>query len=204
MVTDNILSWTNLRDNSKIEYSFPAEIYIYNKDKDNKQVDTFGCFYYHNGLATFDNEPELYMRPVKITDDTTLQQKINTFVYSQGYNYANVTTYPKLDVVYGDNLCLFNTPKENYTYLNNYDGKSPIYTRYWENYLNERYNIQNKVVTCYLTLTPKDWTDFRFNRFIKIDGILYMVNKIYDYNIETTEPTKVDLITITDIKGYTE
>ena len=36
MVTDNILSWTNLRDNSKIEYSFPAEIFIYNKDKDNK------------------------------------------------------------------------------------------------------------------------------------------------------------------------
>ena len=204
MATDNILSWTNLYDNSKIEYSFPAEIYIYNKDKDNKQVDTFGCFYYHNGLATFDTEPELYMRPVKITDDTTLQQKINTFVYSQVYNYTNTLTYPKLDIVYGDNLCLFNTPKDNYTYINNYTGKATIYSKYWENYLNERYNIQNKVVTCYLTLTPKDWTDFRFNRFIKIDGVLYMVNKIYDYNIETPEPTKVDLITITDIKGYTE
>lgn len=204
MSTDNVLSWTNLYDNSKIVYSFPAEIYIYNKDKDNKQVDTFGCFYYHNGLATFDTELSLYMRPVKITDDTILQEKINTFVYSQGYNYANVTTYPKLDVVYGDNLCLFNTPKENYTYLNNYSDKATIYSRYWEKYLNERYNIQNKVVTCYLTLTSKDWTDFRFNKFIKIDGVLYMVNKIYDYNIETLEPTKVDLITITDIKGYTE
>ena len=144
------------------------------------------------------------MRPVCISDDTALQMGAYTFFYSQTFNSVNVTTYPKLDVVYDNNLCLFNTPKENYTYLNNYDGKSPIYTRYWENYLNERYNIQNKVVTCYLTLTPKDWTDFRFNRFIKIDGVLYIVNKIYDYNIETTEPTKVDLITITDIKGYTE
>jgi hypothetical protein len=53
-------------------------------------------------------------------------------------------------------------------------------------------------------LTPKDWTEFKFNKFITIDGVLYMVNKIYDYNIETPEPTKVDLITITDITGYTK
>lgn len=202
--TDNILSWTNIYDNKKIVYSFPAEIYVYNKDKEKKQVDTFGNFYYHNGNALFDTTPALCLRPVKLSDDTILQQSTNTYCYSQGYNYADITTYPKLDIVYGDKLCLFNVPKENYTYINNYGGKSTIYSRYWENYLNERYNIQNKVVTCYLALTPKDWTDFRFNKFIKIDGILYMVNKIYDYNIETSEPTKVDLITITDISGYTE
>ena len=204
VTTDNVLSWTNLYDNKVIKYSFPSELYVYNKDKDNKQVDTFGCYYYHNGPTYFSTEQSLYMRTVEISDDTTLQQKTNTYVYSQTFNSVNVTTYPKLDVVYGDNICLFNTPKDNYTYINNYSGKATIYSKYWEKYINERYNIQNKVVTCYLTLTPKDWSEFSFNKFIKIDGVLYMVNKIYDYNIESTEPTKVDLITITDIKGYTE
>lgn len=202
--TDNVLSWGNIYDNKRLVYSFPSELYVYCKDKNDKYSGVFGRYFYFNGLADFSTEAALYMRPVKITDDTTLQMGTNTFFYSQGYNYANTPTYPKLDIVYGDNLCLFNAPKENYTYINNYTGKATIYSKYWENYLNERYNIQNKVVTCYLTLTPKDWTDFRFNKFIKIDGVLYMVNKIYDYNIETPEPTKVDLITITDITGYTE
>ena len=202
--TDNVLSFINLAKHN-IVYSFPNELFIYNRDKDNKQVDIFGTFYYHNGLSEFNRESTLGLIYPRISDDSNFQQTNNTYAYTAiQSDYSLVNTYPKLDIVYGDNLCLFNTPKENYTYLNNYDGKSSIYTRYWENYLNERYNIQNKVVTCYLTLTPKDWTDFRFNRFIKIDGVLYMVNKIYDYNIETPEPTKVDLITITDIKGYTE
>ena len=202
--TDNVLSFINLSKHN-IVYSFPNELFIYNKDKDNKQVDIFGTFYYHNGLSEFTTESTLGLIYPRISDDSNFQQTNNTYTYTAiQTDYSLVNTYPKLDIVYGDNLCLFNTPKENYTYLNNYDGKTSIYTRYWENYLNERYNIQNKVVTCYLTLTPKDWTDFRFNRFIKIDGVLYMVNKIYDYNIETPEPTKVDLITITDIKGYTE
>lgn len=202
--TDNVLSWGNINNNKRLVYSFPSELYVYCKDKNDKYSGVFGRYFYFNGLADFSTEAALYMRPVKITDDTTLQMGTNTFFYSQDYNYANTPTYPKLDIVYGDNLCLFNAPKENYTYINNYTGKATIYSKYWENYLNERYNIQNKVVTCYLTLTPKDWTDFRFNKFIKIDGVLYMVNKIYDYNIETPEPTKVDLITITDITGYTE
>lgn len=200
--TDNVLSWTNLYDNKVIKYSFPNELYIYNKDKDNKQVDTFGCYYYHGGIAQFSTEPGLYMRSVKITDDTTLQQRTNTYVYSQNYNYANVNTYPKLDIIYDNNICLFNIPKENFTYINNYSGKDSIYSKYWEKYINERYSIQNKLVTCYLTITPKDWLYFDFNKFIKIDGVLYMVNKIYDYNIENVEPTKVDLVSITDLRGY--
>jgi hypothetical protein len=36
-----------------------------------------------------------------------------------------------------------------------------------------------------------------------IENQLYFVNKIYDYNADSLEPTKVDLITIQDIGGYT-
>ena len=102
-----------------------------------------------------------------------------------------------------NNMILFNIPKENFTYNNNYAGKTTLYTRYWKNYLDERYSIQNKLMTCYITLTPTDWMNFEFNHFIMIDGIIYMVNKIYDYNIEVPEATKVDLISITNTSGYT-
>ena len=59
------------------------------------------------------------------------------------------------------------------------------------------------MVTCYLKLTPSDYANFDFNHFITIENQLYMVNKIYDYDITNDESTKVDLITIQDIKGYT-
>jgi len=142
-----------------------------------------------------------------ITDDTVIQV-VNAIYYYAGRNVQDVyeiSRYNCLSSVYEDKLCLFNKPKKNYTYnYSIFNNTYSIYDLYWKNYLDERYNIQNKIVTCYLTITPKDWIDFQFNKFITIDGVLYMVNKIYDYNIETIEPTKVDLITITDINGYTE
>jgi hypothetical protein len=113
------------------------------------------------------------------------------------------STYPKLDIVNGDNLCVFNVPKENYTYLNNYSGKHSIYYNLWEKYVNERYNVQNKIVTCYLRITPQLWSNFKYTKFARIENQIYFVNKIYDYDITSATPTKVDLITIQSIDSYT-
>lgn len=201
--TDNVLSWTNIYDNHKIVYSFPAELYVYNKDKDNKQVDTFGSYYFHNGISFFSTEASLNLRPVCISDDTTFQQANNTYMYSQGAgNLKYLTSYPALDVVRGNNICLFNVPSENYTYINNYSGKNSIYTNLWKTYINERYNIQNKKITCYVDLKPSEYNQFDWNKLVKIGNQLCIVNKIYDYDITSNGVTKVDLITIQDFSGY--
>lgn len=201
--TDNILSWKNLYTNTII-YSLPPEIYVYNKDKDKKQVSLFGAYFFHNGLSNFNTEEELRLHPVKLSDDTYFQQSNNTYFYTQINNeMIDVSTYPSLDIVRDENLCVFSIPKENYTYTDKYSGKQTIYTNFWENYLNERYNIQNKKVTCYLKLNQSDWINFEFNKFIKIGNQLYIVNKIYDFNVSDLQTTKVDLITIQDISAYT-
>ena len=204
--TDNVLSWENLYGKLQFSYVFPNEISIYNKDKDNKNMSVFGSMYFYNGLTDFDTSNN--MRTVQISDDTRLQIATNTYFYSQisGEN-LKPTKYPLLDVVYKNtkNVCLFATPYKNYTYvLDNYTNCNGIYYNFWENYLNERYNKQNKIVTCYLRLTPYDIANFKYNNFVKIENQLYMVNKIYDYNIDENIPTKVDLITIQDLKGYTD
>lgn len=204
--TDNVLSWKNLKNNHSIVYSFPAEIMVCNKDKDNKQVDIFGAYFFHNGLANFSTEATLYMCSVTISDDTNFQSFVDTYFYNQAASHieqTGVTTYPKLDIVNGDNLCTFNVPSENYTYLNNYAGKKSIYSNFWETYINERYNIQNKKLTCYVDLKPSDYNQFEWNKLVKIDGQLCIVNKIYDYNVNSNTTTKVDLITIQNIDGYT-
>lgn len=203
--TDNVLSWNNLFYEHTIVYSLPAEISVYNKDKDSKQVNIFGTFYFHNGIADFDTEEALNMRSVVISDDTSLQQSTSTYFYAQDNGpTASVTTYPKLDIVRGDNTCTFNIPKENYTYIKNYSGKSSIYTNLWETYINERYNIQNKKITCYVDLKPSEYNQFEWNKLVKVDKQLCVVNKIYDYDITSNGITKVDLITIQDINGYND
>lgn len=202
--TDNILSWTNLFDNHKIVYSFPSELYVYCKDAEDKYVDTFGSFYFHNGLRNFSTEASLNLRDVYISDDTALQNATNKYFYTQMNSEMQlVTTYPNLDIVRGDNLCVFNVPKENYTYINNYSGKQCIYTNLWQKYMNERYNVQNKKITCYVNITPQDYNQFKWNTLVQIGNQLCIVNKIYDYDITAGVPTKVDLITIQDITGYT-
>lgn len=207
--TDNVLSWTNIYDNHKIIYSFPPEIYIYNKNKDGKQVDLFGSFFFHNGIINFSNESALALRPVKLSDDSATQVHNNTYCYSQSGNDTvsisrAVYQYPKLEILSDNNFCTFNIPSENYTYLQNYSNKNTIFSNFWETYINERYNVQNKLVTCYIKLSPKDFVNFKWNNFILIDDTLYLVNKIYDYDITTNNSTKVDLITVYNINGYND
>ena len=203
--TDMCVSWENLYTNLSVIYTLPAEITAYNKDKDEKNVNVFGSMLFYKGLADFDRTSGL--RTVSITDDTDFQVFNHTYFYTQNGQegkYIKTYKYPVLDIVKDDNLCTFTTPSENYTYVPNaYNNKNGIYKNFWEHYLNERYNKQNKIVTCYLRLTPYDFAQFQYNNFVKIQNQLYMVNKIYDYHIDENVPTKVDLVTIQDIKGYT-
>jgi len=204
--TDNILNWEDLYTKTKVVYTLPAELYVSNKDKDKKNISVFGSMLFFKGIVNFDTEYDL--RPVKISDDTNFQTLTQTYFYSQdGEEGCNVRCdkYPLLDIVYDTNLCLFNTPMENYTYIpNHYDNTKGIYTNFWKQYLDERYNTNNKIVTCYLHISPTDYMNFEFNKFIKIENQLYMVNKIYDYDITNNSTTKVDLITIQNINGYIE
>lgn len=203
--TDPILSWNNLYINKQIIYTFPNEVYPYNKNSDNKSVDLFGSLFFFKGLSQFDTNPAANLRKVNISDDTTYQLYNNLYCYSQYSDMITSTKYPKLDIYEEDNLITFNNPMENYTAVkpNKYNGYS-VYTSFWKKYLNERYNIQNKLLTCYLDITPTDYINFDFNKFIKIQNQLYIVNKIYDYDITNTTTTKVDLITVQSLDGYRE
>lgn len=202
--TDFSLSWGNIYDRNVISYSLPAEIFPYAKDDDGKFIGNFGAFFFHNGKRNFDTTASLHMRGVSISDDTNFQQAYDTYYYSQSQDGTSVTTYPALDIVSsdGEKLCIFNKPMENYTYAKNLNTTKGIYDMFWSMYINERYNIQNKKVTCYIKLSPLDFSSFEQKNFVTIDNVLYIVNKIYDYDITSSNPTKVDLITVQNLTAY--
>lgn len=143
----------------------------------------------------------------RVTDTSELQFKNQTFC-----NFSRIellkSSNPNLTVTsylapadYNGFYIYYGTPKTAYTYSSN-KGSDNIYSKYWDNYIKERYNTQNKIVTCYLKLTPIDYANFKFNHFVIIENQLYIINKIYDYDITSNDSTKVDLITIQNIDGY--
>lgn len=98
----------------------------------------------------------------------------------------------------------FNTPNEDFTYdkLPSKTIDNSIYNLFWENYINERYNVQNKKVTAYFDLSTTDYLNFNFDKFIIIDNQLFIVNKIFDFDLSNIGLSKVELIQVTNIDIY--
>lgn len=99
--------------------------------------------------------------------------------------------------------CIYNCPNEDYTrdkLISTAKGNY-IYDICWSDYINERYNANNKKVTCYLYITPNEFKQFNSKTFIVIDNQLFVINKIMDYN-PNNPITKVELIQVSDINGY--
>lgn len=154
--------------------------------------------------------------PYYISDASSieLQQDKYFWVGNWMLNYYNVGTQiytlPQFSPVYKSNVngtyygCLFNCPNEDYTYDNQITNANNnyMYDICWKEYINERYNANNKKVTCYLTLTPVDFKEFNFKTFVVIDNQLFVVNKIFDFDTNS-KTTKVELIQVTNIDGYT-
>ena len=205
IISPAVLTWNTLFRENKIIYRIPVgESYIDDADKENKMIDTFGQFYFHNGLNHFTKTD---MPSVYITDDTKLMSWNQTYFYTGGFDeggtFSTSDTYPNLSLYRDDNMITFAIPKECYVFNTSYSNKKGIYDNFWEKYINERYNIQNKLITCYVTLKPTEFSQFKWNQFVKIGNQLCIVNKIYDYDVTSNSPTKVDLITIQNIDGYT-
>ena len=203
--TPNVLSWLSLLQ-CDVRYTVPLETYVNNTNKDNKPESIFGSYFFFNGLGYFQAGATQQLSNVYITDDTILQQKNETYFYNQiPSEKLQALTYPVLDVIdkTSTQCCLFKVPMISYTWNNDFTNVKGIYEKYWSNYLKERYSIDNKIVTCYLKLSPIDYINFKFNQFVIINNQLYIVNKIYDYDVTSNQSTKVDLITVHSINNYT-
>ena len=93
----------------------------------------------------------------------------------------------------------FGVPKEVYNgYIPDNIASRSIYRR-WQNWLNELFNSNNKKVTCYVRMSYPEFINFKFNQFFVIDNCVFLVNKIIDFNPNSTDPTKVELIQISDV-----
>lgn len=197
--------WTNIIIGD-LEAKTLDEVMVSAQDEDGKETDDWGTYYIYDGSKNFD--VSIGGGAVMISDDPEEQIENDTYCYINGptadtlvsYKYARLgLTYSGGDEQTG--LCILNTPQTNYSVEKWPMGRS-IYDDFWADYISERYSIQNKLVTCYLRLSPQDIIDWKWNRFVKIGNIVYMVNKVSDFDVAGNKSTKVELISVTDMNKY--
>ena len=77
---------------------------------------------------------------------------------------------------------------------------------YHERFINEMFNRHGKMLTCHLNLTPDIINVLDFSKLINISGIVYRLQKIFDYDSSKNQSTKVELLRLIEgesIQTYT-
>lgn len=189
----------------------PNEHYVDN-DLEGKNAGMSGAFYFRNGTFVPDEQLSRWdsrgRYVVSITDDTEHQIQTGEYCWNIcGENTVACYALPDVSTVSngydGKKYSVhFERPAEYYYPV---DGDVRyMYNSYWKDYIDERYCSQNKKLTAYFYITPKEFSDIDFREFIKIDNILYHIDKIYDYNFNSDKPVKMDLAQVWNMSNYTD
>jgi hypothetical protein len=108
---------------------------------------------------------------------------------SYGYaGHIDDPTAPFADINFG-------VPKEIYFNISNYPTTN-LFTAFWTDYLAEITGKDSKLLTCYLYLTIEDIYKLDFSKFIYLNGSLWRLNKIEDFNPNVFQTTKVELLKV--------
>lgn len=203
---DDLINWDTI---TKIPSSISEINFMDCEDVDrSKSISLNNWCFRLNNFTTSNSYGICDLSPLEIRSDQYYWVSNPVLEYYNIITYTN--TLPQFSPVYKSNVdgnvygCLFNCPIEDYTpdgvlgtALDHY-----IYDICWSNYINERYNANNKKLTCYVKITPFEFEKFNHNTFVVIDNQLFVVNKMIDYDVNN-QTTKMEFIQVTNIDGYT-
>jgi hypothetical protein len=74
---------------------------------------------------------------------------------------------------------------------------------YWSSYMAEITDKDSKMLIANFYLTPKDIFELDFSKYIFVDGVLFRLNKITDYNVSVPSDCQVELLKVINTT-YTE
>ena len=93
----------------------------------------------------------------------------------------------------------FGAPNEVYFKLTNPYPSANLFNAWWDEYLAEIINKDSKLLSCYLYLTVQDIYSLDFAQLIYIDGALWRLNKVIDFNPNIVQTTKVELLRVIEL-----
>jgi len=71
-----------------------------------------------------------------------------------------------------------------------------LFNEYWSGYIAEIADKDSKLLTCHVYLNDLDIAQLDFSKPVFIDGVLWRINKVIDYDSTSGELTKVELLKV--------
>lgn len=95
----------------------------------------------------------------------------------------------------------FGQPRQLYVPDISTNESSTIYNNYWKTYIEDMYDVDSKVLDCYVRLETKPNPNW-LRRFYWFDNCIWRINKIEDWNISDFSTTKMQFIKVFDMNNY--
>jgi hypothetical protein len=113
------------------------------------------------------------------------------FSYGWGGHLDNPNT-PTSDLNFG-------VPKEIYFTLSSQYPTANMYNAFWSSYVAEITDKDSKLLSCYLYLKLTDIFSLDFSKLIYIDGSLWRLNKVIDYNPTVPNSTRCEFLKVIEL-----
>jgi hypothetical protein len=137
------------------------------------------------------------MQAKKITGVTSYNVKngSTTLVSLTTYGYAGHLDDPNNP---GADLN-FGVPNELYFELNTDYPTANLFNAYWSEYVAEITDKDSKLLTAFVYLKAKDIYSLDFSKLIMIDGALWRLNNVQDFNPMDVDTTKAEFLKVIEL-----
>lgn len=182
-----------------------------------KPIEGKDCLVFFNGFKEI--YTDVYQPYYILSDDVQTMINIDEkpcYLYSQSeydvagnkicFRLTNLPQFSRYVTIDSRNLILnswdFCETKE--IYLPDYKFaayNSCIYKRYWEKYIKDLYDIDTKIVECYVKFDEKIIQD-NLKHYYYFDNSYWVITEIMDYNPDSNESVKVKFVKVNDFGVY--
>jgi len=143
----------------------------------------------------------LYHEYIEFPSDTEFAFEGNDYT---SYPYAGTLDNPYNPTT---DLC-FGIPRELYYQSNETTGaifrytNNNLFNRFWLDYVKLYTDKDAKKVKLFMQLTPVDIANLDFRKLIYINGVLFYLLAVNDYDANSDESTSVELLKVLDLDGF--
>jgi hypothetical protein len=95
------------------------------------------------------------------------------------------------------------TPREIDIPNASYPSSGTIYARGWQAYIADRYDVDTKVVRCFVDLRGVQVNENLLRNFYVFDNALWVLNKITNYTMTSYTTTECEFVKVKDKNSYT-
>ena len=189
-------------------YDYPMDRKLQLHDADGKGVDGDNILVF---LNSWGNYPYF-----KVTDDSATMNNLNDgvpcWILTAGDAYPNQLRIPIFSRYRdGDGWMIesaldFGRVRELNAPNLRYSEYQPvtIYEKSWKKYLADRYDVDTRVVTCYVDFRGIRVGQELLRKFYHFDNALWVLNKLSNYSLTSIAPVQCEFIKVQDKSNYTE